>query len=67
VDRSAEGKTIKAAYMDLVRRYHPDKSGADTGALFNTLTEAFSKLRDKKTRHKYDVDMGFKQRSTWGS
>jgi molecular chaperone DnaJ len=46
---------IKRAYRQLARRYHPDISGDDRGALFLEVSRAYDVLRDPTRRRAYDA------------
>src|SRR5947199_88299 len=54
VDRSADEKTIKSAYRQLARKYHPDvNKGQD--ARFKEIAEAYAVLSDPETRRRSDT------------
>jgi DnaJ-class molecular chaperone len=46
---------IKRAYRQLARRYHPDISGDDRGAVFLEVSHAYEVLRDPHRRRSYDA------------
>jgi DnaJ-class molecular chaperone len=56
VPRTADEKTIKAAYRRLARKYHPDVNKGDKQAeeRFKEVAEAFAVLSDKDKRSRYD-------------
>ncbi|MEM7246149.1 MAG: molecular chaperone DnaJ [Acidobacteriota bacterium] len=55
VDRSADAATLKKAYRDLARKYHPDRSDApDAEERFKEATEAYGVLSDEQKRARYD-------------
>ncbi|SEO79141.1 DnaJ domain-containing protein, partial [Rhodospirillales bacterium URHD0017] len=57
VARSAEGDVIRAAYLVLARRYHPDAATAASPhetEKFRLITEAYEVLRDPRRREHYD-------------
>lgn len=46
---------IRRAYRQLARRYHPDISGDEGGAMFLEVSRAYDVLRDPKRRRSYDA------------
>jgi hypothetical protein len=53
----ADGRTIRAAYRALMRRYHPDVNGSrGAGARAKAINEAYACLRDPERRARYDRD-----------
>ncbi|MEM9165406.1 MAG: DnaJ C-terminal domain-containing protein [Planctomycetota bacterium] len=55
VERSADEDTIKRAYRDLARRYHPDVNDSeDAQARFVEIQESYAVLSDPKKRAAYD-------------
>jgi curved DNA-binding protein len=56
VDKSADAKTIKKAYRELARRYHPDANPGDKKAeqQFKEISEAYEVLSDPEKRKKYN-------------
>ncbi len=56
VDRSADAKTIKAAYRKLALAYHPDRNPGDKAAedKFKVINEAYAVLSDESKRARYD-------------
>jgi molecular chaperone DnaJ len=55
VPREATAETIKAAFHQLARRYHPDRSKeADAEERFEEISEAYSVLSDTGRRAEYD-------------
>jgi curved DNA-binding protein len=56
VDRNADDQTIKKAYRDLARKYHPDKNPGDKDAeaKFKQINEAYEVLSDSEKRARYD-------------
>lgn len=56
VDRTADDKTIKAAYRRLAMRYHPDKNPGckDSEARFKAISHAYDCLKDPQKRAAYD-------------
>lgn len=56
VDRSADSKTIKAAYRRLALAYHPDRNPGNKEAedKFKSINEAYAVLSDDAKRARYD-------------
>ena len=57
VSRGAEAEIIRAAYLALARRYHPDAATAASphdAEKFRLITEAYEVLRDPRRREYYD-------------
>lgn len=56
VDRSADAKTIKAAYRRLALAWHPDRNPGDKAAedRFKSINEAYAVLSDEAKRARYD-------------
>ena len=56
VDRNADDATIKKAYRQLAKKYHPDMNPGDTEAekRFKEASEAYAVLSDKEKRAQYD-------------
>ena len=56
VSKDADNKTIKRAYRQLARRFHPDKNPGDKKAeeTFKEINEAYEVLGDAENRAKYD-------------
>jgi molecular chaperone DnaJ len=57
VARDAGADEIKRAYRQLARRYHPDISGEDRGAVFLEVSRAYEVLRDPGRRRSYDAGL----------
>ncbi|MBW2527026.1 MAG: J domain-containing protein [Deltaproteobacteria bacterium] len=45
---------IRAAFRDLVRRYHPDRAGPDGTRFYREIVEAYAVLSDDEQRAAYD-------------
>ncbi len=56
--RSADAGTIRRAYLDLVRRLHPDRVGPGGTAHFQEITGAYETLSDPAKRRLYDRSYG---------
>lgn len=54
VNGSATNKEIKAAYIRLVKLYHPDTNGVKTKKHFQDIAEAYQVLSDRQRRVIYD-------------
>ena len=56
VDRNTDAATIKKAYRQLAKKYHPDMNPGDKEAeqKFKEAAEAYSVLSDDNKRHQYD-------------
>ena len=57
VSRGAEAEIVRAAYLALARRYHPDAATAASphdAEKFRLITEAYEVLRDPRRREYYD-------------
>lgn len=54
----ADGDTLKRAYRQLARRYHPDLAGAEGAAQMKRINRAYDVLSDPEKRRNYDTAMG---------
>ncbi len=55
VDRNADEATIKKAYRQLAKKYHPDANpGEEAAAKFKEASEAYAVLSDAEKRRQYD-------------
>ena len=65
VDRGADARAIRSAYLNLIKRFHPDRSRpGDRGeALARDINLAFSVLRDDARRSQYDLDLSAYERA----
>ena len=58
VARDASADTLKRAYRQLARRYHPDLAGPGGAVEMKRINRAYAVLSDAEKRHSYDVVMG---------
>lgn len=60
VSADADNDTIKRAYRQLARRFHPDLAGSDPEAAvtMKRINRAYAVLSDEEKRHQYDVILG---------
>lgn len=55
VDKNADDATIKKAYRQLAKKYHPDANpGEESAAKFKEASEAYAVLSDAEKRRQYD-------------
>jgi molecular chaperone DnaJ len=54
VARTESPSGIRAAFRDLVKRYHPDRTGPGGAATFREITEAYAVLSDPARRARHD-------------
>src|SRR5258708_39151431 len=54
----AESETIKRAYRQLARRYHPDLSGEEGALQMKRINRAYDVLSDSEKRLNYDTVIG---------
>jgi len=54
VSNSENPRGIRAAYLDLARRLHPDVAGEQTTRAFQEITEAYEVLSDPRLRRDYN-------------
>lgn len=60
VPKNADAKTIKKAYYEKAKKYHPDSNKSDpkTAAKFQEVSEAYEVLCDSSKRQAYDLGVG---------
>ncbi len=58
VPRDAEGDTIKRAYRQMARRYHPDIAGPHAALEMKRINRAYAVLSDAEKRQHYDAVIG---------
>ncbi|EFA08155.1 dnaJ homolog subfamily C member 28 [Tribolium castaneum] len=57
ISENSEQEQIRAAYLNLVKRYHPDSGTKEADAeKFSQIDKAFRVLTDKKSRERWQVD-----------
>jgi DnaJ-class molecular chaperone len=54
VPETASPEEVQEAYRRLAKRYHPDRSGADTASQFRAVQEAWETLGNPERRREYD-------------
>jgi len=54
VPRTETTAGIRSAYLDLVKRHHPDRSGSADSQAFRNVVEAYQVLSDPTLRRRYD-------------
>ena len=54
VPRTETTDGIRSAFRDLVKRYHPDRSGSEESDTFRDVVEAYRVLSDPALRERYD-------------
>ncbi|MBX5459065.1 MAG: DnaJ domain-containing protein [Thermogemmatispora sp.] len=55
IPADADQETIKRAYRQLARRYHPDLAGPEGAAQMKRINRAYAVLGDPQKRQQYDV------------
>lgn len=64
VGRDASQNGIRAAFRELVKRYHPDNAGARWKRQFQDIIEAYETLGDPVRRRSYDLGMRAREKRT---
>jgi len=54
----ADSQTIKRAYRQLARRFHPDVAGSDAAVQMKRINRAYDVLSDPEKRLSYDTVIG---------
>jgi molecular chaperone DnaJ len=57
IPRTESAAGIRSAFRDLVKRHHPDLSGAEEADDFREVVEAYRVLSDAALRHRYDEEL----------
>lgn len=65
VPENADEETIKRAFRELAKKYHPDRPGGDAEK-FKKIIEAYRVLSDKKLRAEYDQKRRFQTTFSFG-
>lgn len=58
ISPTADPETIRAAYLSLCKRFHPDVAGPSGEAKTKSITEAYTVLSDATKRRDYDAWLG---------
>jgi WD40 repeat protein len=58
VSANADSDTIKRAYRQLARRFHPDLAGPEGAIQMKRINRAYAVLSDTEKRQQYDVILG---------
>ena len=62
VARDASLDTIKRAYHELVRKYHPDvNQNSGSAEMFLSIQEAYEQLKETEKRKKYDIELSHEE------
>lgn len=64
VPENADDETIKKAFRELAKKYHPDRGG--DAEKFKKIVEAYRVLSDKNLRREYDQKRKFQTTFTFG-
>lgn len=64
VPENADEETIKKAFRELAKKYHPDRGG--DAEKFKKIVEAYRVLSDKRLRAEYDQKRKFQTTFTFG-
>lgn len=64
VSRDSSHDEIRKSYRELVKQYHPDKTGGDD-AMFKKIAEAYEILGDPAKRSKHDAEGQFNFNDAW--
>ncbi len=58
ITTDADADTLKRAYRQLARRYHPDLAGPEGAVEMKRINRAYDVLSDPEKRHNYDIVLG---------
>jgi len=58
ISRDADGETIKQAYRQLARRFHPDLAGPEGATEMKRINRAYAVLGDLEKKRQYDTIVG---------
>lgn len=58
VSADADSDTIKRAYRQLARRFHPDLAGPEAALQMKRINRAYAILSDEEKRHQYNIVLG---------
>lgn len=58
IERTEDESSIKTAFRQLAKRYHPDLSGPETTRRFQEIVEAYEVLSDPESRASYNRSIG---------
>ena len=69
VSKNADKNAIKSAYIQLAKKYHPDKNRGDKNSAekFKEVNEAYEILKDQKKRQDYDRSAEYETNKQRGS
>jgi curved DNA-binding protein len=65
ISPQADEKQIRAAYLALVKQYHPDTGEGSSAEKFNEIQQAYVVLRDPEQRAAYDRERLLREPTRW--